>query len=205
MLRKMVLAVGILLLLFGAILLAVSKSATVIPAKRIVTQPKEVTNQDGAYSLSVQDNFTAGDVFNVDFAITSAPTGGALPESLAVDTNVTDPSRNATLLYVFVAPNPSTYGWEIVEGGNWNLTAVANSTGVYGISIFPDPAVIKFSRLTVQDYHAEPEKILYPYSLLSYGGFPAVGLGLVLSVFGAFTKTKRVRRTGRMSVRQSGR
>lgn len=194
---------GVLLLLLGVILLAVSRSATVIPPQRVVTQPKETINHAGAYSLSVQDNFNSTDVFKVDFTISTPSSGIRLPENvIAVYTNITDPSGNVTQVYV--EETPSSIGTWLTTGGNWNLTALANSTGVYGVSIFPEMPIIKFSRLAVSGYHVEPGKILYPYSSFFYGGLPVVGLSLALSVFGAFAKTKRVRRIRRMSVRQSG-
>jgi len=172
-------------------MLALSQFVIEIPPQKNTEMAGEVTKQEGSKSLSVQCNFTEGEIFSVLFGPRSWPQG--IPDiDVMVNTNITKPSSNVETEYVLLEFEPDINQWVTIPG-SWNGTAIVNSTGTYTITIFSD--IILLARLTVYRVHITEGKILYPYSILYYPGIAIVGLGVVLSLFGALTsKIRRVRR-----------
>jgi hypothetical protein len=198
-LRAIALAFGILILFSGFLLLAVSQSTVVILPQKNSTTVAEVISPsvNGSVSLTVNPNFTVGQVFSLNYALRKFPQN--FPEDyLLIYTNLTDPSGNLTQRYIVMQPNPQNPSqWIKVPGGDWNETSVANSTGPYRISIFPEINVITFQRLTVNVDQIIEGKTLYPYSYLFYLGVPVVGAGVILSAYGVLGKTRRAKRIRR--------
>lgn len=186
------LALGILLLLLGMTMLALSQFKEEIqPQETPEELAGEIIKQEGASSLSVQTDFIEGEIFSEDFALREWPS--ALPDVVTVDTNITDPFGNVTWGYVFVEIVDPTSGQWGTSPGSWTGTGVANYTGTYQITIFSD--FVRLSRLTVKRFHLIPGKILYPYFPLYYPSAIMLVLGLVLSLFGALSsKTRRMHR-----------
>lgn len=137
-----------------------------------------------------------GTEFKVSFAPQRLPP--IIPDpGIMVYTNITDPSGNVTTKFVLLGLDPSGTR-QVLYPGDWIGRGVANITGEYKISIFSD--VVDFARLTVSKLSIEEGKVSHPYSFLYFPGIAVVGLGIVLSLFGALSsKGKRIRRKGHLS------
>jgi len=192
---------GVLLLLLGIVLLSLSQNTVEVPPQENTEKAAEEIKRDGAKSLSVQANITLGEMFTIEFALLEGPEATPL-EEVFVYTNITNPLGNVTEKYVILIRDPYTGSRWVTIPGDWNATGVANSTGTYKVSIF-SRFPIHFVRLTLYTVHIEEGKIVYPYSFLYYAGIPTVGLGLVLSVFGALSSkarwTRRMKRKSKTS------
>jgi len=202
-LRKVVLAFGILLLLSGIILTSFSQSAVELPPEKIQEKVEEKIwrEPDPAGYYSVPPFYlTNGTAFTISFAPLSLPPNIPI-DGILVYTNITDPLGEVTKKYVFIASGEETGGTPLTIPGDWNGTAVANSTGEYKLCIFS--GVIDFARLTVLAAYVKEGEIRHPYSFFSYVGIIVLGSGLVLSFFGGLSsKTKKKSRERKRTIRK---
>ncbi|NWF86493.1 hypothetical protein HXY32_01545 [Candidatus Bathyarchaeota archaeon] len=197
--KAIALAFGILILFLGFVLVAASQSVVEVPPQPKQTKADEVIspNAMGSESLTVNPNLTAGQVFKLDYAFRNFPQN--YPEDyIIIYTNLTDPLGNLTQRYIIMIPNPQNpYQWVKAPGGDWNETSVANLTGIYRITVFPEVSVMNLTRLTVWVSEIIEGKTLYPYSYMFYVSIPVVGAGVVLSAYGVLSKTRRAKRVRR--------
>lgn len=197
--KAIALALGFLILFSGFVLIVASQTVVEVPPQPKRTKVAEVLspNAMGSKSLTVNPNFTVGQVFELDYAFRNFPLN--YPEDyIIVYTNLTDPLGNLTQRYIIMIPNPQNpYQWVKAPGGDWNEIGVANLTGVYQITVFPEVNVMNLTRLTVILLETIEGKTLYPYSYMFYVGIPVIGAGIVLSAYGGLSKTRRAKRVRR--------